>query len=124
MQIKEARCYEEKIRSRKNIWPRAKFLIGVRIITGSISVAEAGSAYTRLAEVILRELFHHVLEEFSRENGYIENGEVVVIAMGKLGGFEMTVASDLDLILVYSADATASSIGCEKYYPRHIIMLD
>jgi glutamate-ammonia-ligase adenylyltransferase len=124
LQIKEARCYEEKLDRARIFGQEQKFLIGVRIITGSISVAEAGAAYTRLAEVILRELFHHVLEEFSRENGYIENGEVVVIAMGKLGGFEMTVASDLDLILVYSADATASSIGCEKilstphYYAR------
>ena len=56
------------------------------------SRSEAGAAYTNLAEVILRELFHHVLEEFSRENGYIETGEVAVIAMGKLGGFEMTAA--------------------------------
>jgi len=117
LQIKAASSYEEKLDRARIFGQEQKFLIGVRIITGSISVAEAGAAYTNLAEVILRELFHHVLEEFSRENGYIENGEVAVIAMGKLGGFEMTAASDLDLILIYKADPTTSSIGCEKGLP-------
>jgi glutamate-ammonia-ligase adenylyltransferase len=37
--------------------------------------------------------------------------------MGKLGGFEMTAASDLDLILIYKADPIASSIGCKKGLP-------
>ncbi|MFM8860492.1 MAG: bifunctional [glutamine synthetase] adenylyltransferase/[glutamine synthetase]-adenylyl-L-tyrosine phosphorylase [Methylocystis sp.] len=124
LQIKAANNYEEKLDRARIFGQEQKFLIGVRIITGSISVANAGAAYTNLAEVILRELFHHVLDEFSRENGYIENGEVAVIAMGKLGGFEMTAASDLDLILIYKADPAASSIGCEKglstshYYAR------
>lgn len=124
LQINAAGSYEEKLDRARIFGQEQRFLIGVRIITGSISVAEAGAAYANLAEVILRELFHYVQEEFSRENGYIENGEVAVIAMGKLGGFEMTVASDLDLILIYKADLTASSIGCEKrlstshYYAR------
>ena len=36
--------------------------------------------------------------------------QTAVLAMGKLGGREMTAASDLDLILVYDFDDDASGI--------------
>ena len=35
----------------------------------------------------------------------MRGGETAVLAMGKLGGREMTATSDLDLILVYDFDA-------------------
>ena len=35
-------------------------------------------------------------------------GQVALIAMGKLGGREMTAASDLDLILLYDFDDKAT----------------
>ncbi len=41
-------------------------------------------------------------------------GAFCVIAMGKLGGREMTAASDLDLIFVYDAPPDAESTGAEE----------
>jgi glutamate-ammonia-ligase adenylyltransferase len=43
-----------------------------------------------------------------RAHGRVPGGAAVVIAMGKLGGREMTAASDLDLIVVYDFDAEAT----------------
>ena len=46
-----------------------------------------------------------VEREMVRAHGRVPGGAAVVVAMGKLGGREMTAASDLDLILIYDFDA-------------------
>jgi [glutamine synthetase] adenylyltransferase / [glutamine synthetase]-adenylyl-L-tyrosine phosphorylase len=59
-----------------------------------------------------------------RVHGRIAGGGAVVIAMGKLGGREMTASSDLDLIVVYdfALDATTSDgakpLSPTEYYAR------
>ena len=77
------------------------FLIGVRVLTGSISADEAGAAYALVAERMVEALLAEVTRELEREHGKVPGGEACVIAMGKLGGREMTASSDLDLILLY-----------------------
>ena len=53
-----------------------------------------------------------VTEQLAIHHGVVPGGAAAVIAMGKLGGFEMTAASDLDLILVYDfAPGTIQSEG-------------
>lgn len=123
-QFAEARSYEDALDRARIFGQEQKFLIGVRVLTGSLSVAEAGQAYTRLAEAVVRRLFDRVCEEFARAHGRINGGAAAVVAMGKLGGREMTAASDLDLMLLYDADPLAESTGGERsistpqYYAR------
>jgi glutamate-ammonia-ligase adenylyltransferase len=120
----EARSYEDALDRARIFGQEQKFLIGVRILTGSVSVAEAGFAYTRLAETLISRLFTLVCDEFARIHGTIEGGAAAVVAMGKLGGREMTAASDLDLMLLYDADPLAESKGAgrpistQQYYGR------
>ena len=96
------------------------FLIGVRILTGSIAAAEAGSAYALAAEAMVSALLTEVTLEFEREHGRVPGGEAVVVAMGKLGGREMTASSDIDLILLYDADEGAvQSDGARPLAPSH-----
>ena len=48
------------------------------------------------------------------QHGRMPDGKAAVVAMGKLGGEEMTAASDLDLITVYDyAGEDAKSDGDE-----------
>ncbi|WP_292530836.1 bifunctional [glutamine synthetase] adenylyltransferase/[glutamine synthetase]-adenylyl-L-tyrosine phosphorylase [Methylocystis sp.] len=123
-QFLEARSYEDALDRARIFGQERKFLIGVRILTGSVSVAEAGFAYTRLAETLISRLFTLVCDEFARIHGTIEGGAAAVVAMGKLGGREMTAASDLDLMLLYDADPLAESKGAgrpistQQYYGR------
>jgi glutamate-ammonia-ligase adenylyltransferase len=50
----------------------------------------------------------------------VPGGAMAVVAMGKLGGREMTAASDLDLIAVYDFDAeAAASDGPKPLSPTH-----
>jgi glutamate-ammonia-ligase adenylyltransferase len=80
------------------------FLIGVRILTGTVTAREAGRAFAGLADAVIRAVHRAVAENFSRAHGHMRNERSAVIAMGKLGGYEMTATSDLDLILVYDFD--------------------
>jgi glutamate-ammonia-ligase adenylyltransferase len=100
------------------------FLIGVRLLTGVITAERAGGVYARLAEEVVRQLHAVVEKDVARQFGTIEGGGVAVVAMGKLGGREMTAASDLDLIIVYDADPGLTSVGGPRqlatgqYYAR------
>ncbi|MEQ1715964.1 MAG: bifunctional [glutamine synthetase] adenylyltransferase/[glutamine synthetase]-adenylyl-L-tyrosine phosphorylase [Hyphomicrobium sp.] len=96
------------------------FLIGVRILSGSISADEAGTAYALVAERMVAALLGEVTLELQREHGKIPGGEAVVIAMGKLGGREMTASSDIDLILLYDfTEGAVQSDGARPLAPSH-----
>lgn len=97
-----------------------QFLIGVRVLTGSITAAEAGVAYAILAERLVAALLAATLEHVEIEHGRVAGGEAVVVALGKLGGREMTASSDLDLIVIYDFDAGAEqSDGGRPLAPSH-----
>jgi len=81
------------------------FLIGTRILSGTVSAEQAGEAFARLADMLVRSLHRAVEEEFVRLHGRIKGQEVAILALGKLGGREMTAASDLDLIVIYDFDS-------------------
>ncbi len=80
------------------------FLIGVRILSGTVTARQAGEAFARLADAVLRAVHRAIADNFSMTHGHMSAEETAVVAMGKLGGCEMTAASDLDLILIYDFD--------------------
>ena len=83
-----------------------KFHIGVNILRDRIDGDEAGAAFADLAETAIDGLLPPVAAEFARAHGKVPGGEFAIIGLGKLGGREMTVTSDLDLILIYDAPAS------------------
>ncbi|VBB69692.1 Glutamate-ammonia-ligase adenylyltransferase [invertebrate metagenome] len=78
-----------------------RFQVGVQILLNLIHPYEAGRALTMIADAALAQLCPRVEREFARQHGYVPSGGLAIIAMGKMGGYEMTARSDLDLILVY-----------------------
>ncbi len=83
------------------------FLIGVRVISGTITAEQAGEAFAQLAEVLIRAMGRVTLDRFVADHGRIAGQEIAILAMGKLGGREMTAGSDLDLIVVYDFDSAS-----------------
>jgi glutamate-ammonia-ligase adenylyltransferase len=81
------------------------FLIGVRVISGTVSAEQAGLAFAQLAEIVIRAMLRVTQERFATEYGCVRGQEIALLAMGKLGGREMTAGSDLDLIVVYDFDS-------------------
>ena len=80
------------------------FLTGVRILSGTVTARQAGEAFARLADAVIRAVHRAVADNFSATYGHMRGEATAVLAMGKLGGREMTASSDLDLILIYDFD--------------------
>jgi glutamate-ammonia-ligase adenylyltransferase len=81
------------------------FLVGTRILSGTVSAEQAGEAFARLADTLIRSLHGAIDEEFVKRHGRVRGQETAILALGKLGGREMTATSDLDLIVIYDFDA-------------------
>ncbi len=93
------------------------FLIGVRILSGTVTARAAGEAFARLADAVIRAVHHAVGDNFALTYGRMRGEQTALVAMGKLGGREMTATSDLDLILIYDFDEKApESNGKSKLY--------
>jgi len=123
-ELAQAVDYQDCLDRARRIGQEQAFLIGVRILSGTVSADHAGAAYAVLARSVIRALHEAVNAELVSQHGHIKNGEAVVVAMGKLGSGEMTASSDLDLIIVYdfAEDAPASDgsrpISGGQYYAR------
>jgi glutamate-ammonia-ligase adenylyltransferase len=123
-ELAEARDFQEALDRARIVGNEQAFLIGVRILSGMIGAGHAGRAYALLAERIIRALQDAVEADFAKSHGGVAGGATAVVAMGKLGGREMTAASDLDLIVVYDvANGVTQSEGgrplpVSQYYAR------
>ncbi len=116
--------YEEALNRARVVGQEHAFIIGVSLLTGAIDATRAGEAYAALAQGMIAALHMQVEQAMRRAHGEIPGAAAAVIGMGKLGGREMTAASDLDLILVYDyPEGTAASTGLKplapsQYYAR------
>ncbi|MFM9860753.1 bifunctional [glutamine synthetase] adenylyltransferase/[glutamine synthetase]-adenylyl-L-tyrosine phosphorylase [Pseudoxanthobacter sp. M-2] len=122
--LAEARSYEEALDRARIFGQEQAFLIGVRVLTGTVECGQAGAGFATLADAIVQRLFRCVEAEFAVRHGKVPGGAAALLALGKLGGREMTAASDLDLILLYDhpEDAEASDgvkpLAPSQYYAR------
>ena len=100
-----------------------RFLVGARVMSRVIDPIDAGFAHTIVAEAFLRQSLVRVSEQLRERYGAIPDGRVAILGFGKLGGREMTAASDLDLVILYDAPPNAMSDGerslsSPDYYSR------
>src|SRR6202035_4041576 len=95
-----------------------RFQVGVQLLRRALDGAQAGAVLADIAQTALAALLPRVEAEFARRHGRVPGGSFAVIGMGRLGSREMTLASDLDLILIY--DAPASSEGSDGAPPLSV----
>ncbi|HUC51599.1 MAG TPA: bifunctional [glutamine synthetase] adenylyltransferase/[glutamine synthetase]-adenylyl-L-tyrosine phosphorylase [Xanthobacteraceae bacterium] len=100
----EARSYETMLDAIRLLGQEHMFLIGARILSGSITAEQAGEVFARLADVLLRTVHIRAEADFAETYGNIRGGKSAVVALGRLGAREMTASSDLDLIVIYDFD--------------------
>ena len=103
--LEQARTDEDFLDRVRLFGQEHMFLIGARILSGTVSAEQAGEAFASLADVVIRALHRTTEKTFTASYGRIPGGESAIIAMGKLGGRETTASSDLDLIVIYDFDA-------------------
>ncbi len=120
----ETTSYEDALDLSRQFGQEHMFLIGARILSGSVSAEQAGELFARLADVIIRALHARVADDFAATHGRVRGQETAILALGRLGAQEMTANSDLDLIVIYDydkehpdSDGTRSLYGAQ-YFAR------
>jgi glutamate-ammonia-ligase adenylyltransferase len=102
--LADAGSYEEFLDRLRLFGQESLFLIGTRILSGTVSASQAGTAFADVAQGVVSTLHGLVSDRFATQHGRIEGQQTAILAMGRLGGREMTASSDLDLILIYDFD--------------------
>jgi glutamate-ammonia-ligase adenylyltransferase len=100
-----------------------RFGLGVQLLTAHRDPITIAEGYSDVAEACIIALAEATQQEFARAHGRIVGGELVILALGRLGGRALTHASDLDLILLFDAPLEARSDGrrplsATDYYNR------
>jgi len=100
-----------------------RFAYGVQLIAGATDPMMIACGYSELAEAALQVLADATVAEFVQTHGRVPDSELVVLALGRLGGRALTHASDLDLIYLFTGDHLAESdgprpLGATTYYNR------
>ncbi len=106
-ELSRAGSYEAALDTARRFAKEENFRIGVQVIQGLTDAEHAGPAYAAIAETVIAGLQRIVEHELEASHGRVAGGAFAVVAQGKLGGREMTAASDLDLVFVYTHDADA-----------------
>jgi [glutamine synthetase] adenylyltransferase / [glutamine synthetase]-adenylyl-L-tyrosine phosphorylase len=102
--LEDTRGYEAVLDAIRQFGQEHMFLIGARILSGSVSAEQAGEIFATLADVLLRAVHKLVQDDFAASHGRIRGGRSAIVALGRLGAREMTASSDLDLIVIYDFD--------------------
>lgn len=120
----EATDYQDALDRVRIFTQEQQFLIGTRLLSNTLSVEESAALYSDLADVVLEALLGEVCREIARTHGEVPGGDIAILAMGKLGGREMSPTSDVDVILVYrtAPDAKQSDgrrpLAVSQYFAR------
>jgi glutamate-ammonia-ligase adenylyltransferase len=78
-----------------------KFVIGTRMLSGSLAVVEAARQLTDIADAAIAALVPAVERQFAETHGRVAGGAFAVVGLGKLGARELTFTSDIDLVFIY-----------------------
>jgi [glutamine synthetase] adenylyltransferase / [glutamine synthetase]-adenylyl-L-tyrosine phosphorylase len=118
--LADATSYEEFLDRLRLFGKESLFLIGTRILSGTVSAQQASVAFADVAEGIVHTVHGLVTERFVAQHGRIRGQETAILAMGRLGSREMTASSDLDLILLYDFDPEhPDSDGARSLHGAH-----
>jgi glutamate-ammonia-ligase adenylyltransferase len=96
----DADGFEAAMDAARRLRRERAFQVGLQVIAGTASAAQAGEAFADLADVCIGALSAAALAQTVRQGGSFP-GDVAVVALGKCGSREMNGGSDLDLMTFY-----------------------
>src|SRR6202000_1546906 len=83
--LADAGSYEEFLDRLRLFGQESLFLIGARILSGTVSAQHASVAFADVAEGIVDTVHGLVTKQFETQHGRIKGQETAVLAMGRLG---------------------------------------
>ncbi|HEX6742327.1 MAG TPA: glutamine-synthetase adenylyltransferase, partial [Sphingomicrobium sp.] len=113
-----AESYERALDKVRRLVNERRFALGVQLIDRRSDPLEVAAGYARVAEGTLAALARAAAWEFEDAHGRFPGGELVIVALGRLGGCELTQASDLDIIYLHTAPPDGTSDGRKPLGPN------
>ncbi|WP_235511877.1 bifunctional [glutamine synthetase] adenylyltransferase/[glutamine synthetase]-adenylyl-L-tyrosine phosphorylase [Sphingomonas sp. Leaf23] len=115
--------YERLLDHVRDVVNEKRFMLGVQVVAGTSDPLAVAAGYARVAEAAVQVLAAATIAEFAQRHGHVLGSELIVLALGRLGGGALTHASDLDLIYCFTGDFAAESdgekpLGAVLYYNR------
>ncbi|AWW73352.1 bifunctional glutamine synthetase adenylyltransferase/deadenyltransferase [Erythrobacter sp. KY5] len=115
--------YESQLDCIRHKTSEARFTLGVGLVTAQYKPSQIGAALSQTAEAAIHVAREAAMREFARKHGTIENSELVIVGLGRLGGGALTHASDLDMIYLFTGEFSDQSdgpkpLGATLYYNR------
>jgi [glutamine synthetase] adenylyltransferase / [glutamine synthetase]-adenylyl-L-tyrosine phosphorylase len=100
-----------------------RFALGAQVVMGVSDPLAVARGYADIADAAIAVLTAATIAEFEAVHGRVPGGELLIVALGRLGGRALTHASDLDLILLFTGDHLAESdgprpLGATTYFNR------
>ena len=119
----DAAGYERRLDHVRRVVGEKKFALGVQIVAGTADPLAVSEGYARVAEAAIEVIAAATIEAFAAAHGRVPDSEFAILALGRLGGGQLTHASDLDVIYLFTGDFSAESdgarpLGATLYYNR------
>ena len=89
-----------------------RFQVAANVMRFTLDSADAAQAFGDIAEVVLRNLYKRLCDDFVPASGRADAG-LVVVALGAFGARELTIRTPLDLLFLYQDDPGEAAL-----YPR------
>ncbi|PXA97882.1 glutamine-synthetase adenylyltransferase [Nostoc sp. 3335mG] len=123
MTARNADGYERLLDHVRTVVNEKRFMLGVQVVAGTGDPLAVAAGYARVAEAAVQVLADATIAEFAQRHGQVPGSELIVLALGRLGGGALTHASDLDLVYCFTGDFSAESdgekpLGAVLYYNR------
>lgn len=115
----------ELARGLRELRNRVMVHTAVRDLSGVADLDEVLTTVSALADECIRHAVARVGAELAERHGWPleattgRRQSLIVVAMGKLGGFELNVSSDIDLVFLYAEDGRTDGdrpIGNHEYF--------
>ncbi len=103
--------YELVLDHARRVVGEQRFALGVQLVAHAADPLEVAGGHARVAEAVIGVIARATIDDFAAAHGTVPGSELVILALGRLGGGVLTHASDLDLIYLFTGDYAAESVG-------------
>jgi len=115
--------YGQRLDHVRRVVGEARFALGAQIVAGAADPLAVAAGYARVADAAIEVIATATVAEFEQAHGRVPGSELVILALGRLGGGVLTHASDLDLVFLFTGDFLQQSDGAKPlggtlYYNR------
>lgn len=107
--LRFAHAFEQKMLYLRTFNNEKRFQAGVHLLKRLATPKRVGAFLSDIAEIILQCTMVEVTAEYASNSSTFTAVPFAVLALGKLGGREMTFGSDLDIVLIYDDAVDAAS---------------